>query len=262
MRKNQPAGIREVQRDLNLSSPSVANYQIEKLLELGLVGKDMHGRYYLLHKVQIPALKAYVNVGRLMVPRLTFYAGFFTALLAVYLILNLNSLNIFAVAFGSIGTAVFWYETFRFWKMSLVSVHVDLPIMKPFTVQKRNEIIPYLALGIVIIAASTIGFDMLTGLLTEYVQNHPVIYDPNSLDLESINIDSQGPADRISESISLSKQRVNYAMREDAYGPGVPMISEQSLSTLMIVLPFVTAMAAASVLYAVAKIRAREQVLE
>ncbi|MEM2759931.1 MAG: hypothetical protein QXU32_03765 [Nitrososphaerales archaeon] len=40
MRKDTPCGIREIQRDLNLSIISVANYQIEKLTNLGLVAKD------------------------------------------------------------------------------------------------------------------------------------------------------------------------------------------------------------------------------
>ena len=199
MRKDEPSGIREIQRELNLSSPSVANYQIEKLIDLGLVGKDNHGRYYLLHRVQVPALKAYVNVGKVMVPRLIFYAGFFTTLLGIYVMLYTNSLNIFALAFGSVGTALFWYEAFRLWKTSPISVHIDLPV-KPFFVQRR-EIMPYLALGIVIAAVGTIGFSTYSNFLAEYVRSHPEFYDPNSIDIGNINIDSNGPVDRISESL-------------------------------------------------------------
>jgi hypothetical protein len=260
MRKDGPSGIREIQRELNLSSPSVANYQIEKLIDLGLVGKDNHGRYYLLHRVQVPALKAYVNLGKFMVPRLIFYAGFFTTLLGIYVMLNANSLNIFAIAFGSVGTALFWYETFRLWRTSPVSVRMDLPL-NPFIVQGR-KIMPYLAMGIVIAAAGTIGFSTYSNFLAAYVQNHPEFYDPNSIDIDSINIDSNGPADRISESLSLSEQKLDYAMQQDAYGPGVPIMSQESFPTLMIVMSFVTATAVAAVLYTLVRVRYKEQVLK
>jgi hypothetical protein len=262
MRKDEPSGIREIQRELNLSSPSVANYQIEKLIDLELVGKDNHGRYYLLHKVQVPALKAYVNVGKFMVPRMIFYAGFFTTLLGIYVVLYGNSLNIFAIAFGSAGTALFWYEAFRLWKTSPVSFNIDPLAVKPFIVEGRKEIMPYLALGIVIATAGTIGFGMYSNFIAEYVQNHPEFYDPNSIDIGSINIDSNGPPDRISESISLSEQKLDYATQHDAYGPGVPIMSQESFPILMIVMSFVTATAVAAVLYTLVWVRYKEQVLK
>jgi len=262
MRKDEPSGIREIQRELSLSSPSVANYQIEKLIDLGLVGKDNHGRYYLLHRVQVPALKAYVNVGKVMVPRLIFYAGFFTTLLGIYVVLFTNSLNIFAIAFGSVGTALFWYEALRLWKASPVSIHIDLPVVKPFIVEGRKKIMPYLALGIVIATAATIGFGTYSSFIAAYVESHPELYDPNSIDIESINIESNGPADMISESITLSEQKLDYATQQDAYGPGVPMMSQKTFPTLMIVLPFVTATAVASVLYTLVRVRYKEQVLK
>jgi hypothetical protein len=258
MRKNEPSGIREVQRDLNLSSPSVASYQIEKLIDLGLVGKDVHGRYHLLHKVHVPSLKAYVNIGKFMVPRLTFYAGFFTALLSIYIILNISSLNVFAIAFGLIGTGVFWYEAFRVWKMSPATLHIDISDVKPFVTENRNEMVPYIALGLVLIVAGTAGFDMFSNLVTGYIEDHPEIYDPNSIDIENINtnIDTY-PADRIGESVLLSREKMNHATQEDAYGPGVPVISEESFSILAIVLPFAGAVTAASVVYTIAKTRQR-----
>ena len=36
LKKKEPVGIREIQRDLNFSSPSVANYHIEKLVSLSV----------------------------------------------------------------------------------------------------------------------------------------------------------------------------------------------------------------------------------
>ena len=37
VKRKEPVGVREVQRDLGFSSPSVANYHIDKLVELALV---------------------------------------------------------------------------------------------------------------------------------------------------------------------------------------------------------------------------------
>ena len=115
VKKKEAVGVREVQRDLAFSSPSVANYHIEKLVELALVSQDEYGRYYVVQKVQVGVLQAFVNIGGLAIPRLSFFAAFFTTMLIAYLAMNLDDLNIYAIAFASAGTAAFWYETLRVW---------------------------------------------------------------------------------------------------------------------------------------------------
>ena len=45
--RRTPVGAREVQRDLGLSSPSVAWHHLEKLRELGLLRKNARGEYTL-----------------------------------------------------------------------------------------------------------------------------------------------------------------------------------------------------------------------
>jgi len=115
IKKKEPVGIREVQRDLDFSSPSVANYHIEKLVELTLVSQDEYGRYYVVQKVQLGVLQAFVNIGGLTVPRLSFFAAFFTTLLIAYFVLDYNNLNIHAVGFAVAGTCAFWFETIRVW---------------------------------------------------------------------------------------------------------------------------------------------------
>ena len=50
------------------------------------------------------------------------YAVFFTSLLVTYTGLSFNilpnpqSFNIFAIGFGIVGAAIFWFETVRAWK--------------------------------------------------------------------------------------------------------------------------------------------------
>jgi len=115
VKKKEPMGVREVQRDLGFSSPSVANYHIDKLVELALVSQDEYGRYYVVQKVQVGVLQAFVNIGGLTVPRLSFFAAFFTTMLIAYLVLNLTDLNVYALGFALAGTAAFWFETIRVW---------------------------------------------------------------------------------------------------------------------------------------------------
>lgn len=115
VKRKDPVGVREVQRDLGFSSPSVANYHIDKLAELALVSQDEYGRYYVVQKVQVGVLQAFVNIGGLAVPRLSFFAAFFTTMLLAYIVLDLENLNIYAIGFALAGAAAFWFETIRVW---------------------------------------------------------------------------------------------------------------------------------------------------
>lgn len=115
IRRKEPVGVREVQRDLSFSSPSVANYHIEKLVQLSLIAQDEYGRYYVVQKVQVGVLQAFVNVGGLAVPRMSFFAAFFTTMLVAYLVLNINSPDVFAIGFAVAGVVAFWAETIRVW---------------------------------------------------------------------------------------------------------------------------------------------------
>ncbi|AFU57431.1 hypothetical protein Ngar_c04870 [Candidatus Nitrososphaera gargensis Ga9.2] len=118
-KKKEASRIREVQRDLGLSSPSVAEYQVEKLVEMGLAGRDSYGRVFVTRKVKVKALESYVNFGRFTVPRLAFYASIFTAIAALYAVFNFNSLNVYDVAVPAGAAAIFWFEAWKLWKYSL-----------------------------------------------------------------------------------------------------------------------------------------------
>ncbi len=115
--KSQKAiGVRELQRSLGLSSPSVAYHHLDKLTRMGLIEKDQYGEYVLVRNVNVNVLQAFTQVGRLLVPRFIFYAVFFTTLLLGYVVIFLGSLNSFAVAFGVFASIFAWFETYRTWK--------------------------------------------------------------------------------------------------------------------------------------------------
>jgi DNA-binding transcriptional ArsR family regulator len=121
LKNGNPAGIREVQRALHFSSPSIAFHHLEQLRELGLVEKqEIGGHYVLVGEVKIGVLRHYVKLGKLLFPRYFFYALFSTLFFGLYLLLMVHSFtrdNLFIIAFGTIICTVFWYEAYRVWGM-------------------------------------------------------------------------------------------------------------------------------------------------
>jgi predicted DNA-binding transcriptional regulator len=121
LRSNHPISVREVQRTLHFSSPSVANHHLEQLRELGLVQKqDVGGHYFLVNEVKIGVLRHFVKLGKLLFPRYFFYAVFSTTFYIAYLAVLMQGFtreNLFILLFGAIVTAIFWYEAYRVWSM-------------------------------------------------------------------------------------------------------------------------------------------------
>ena len=113
--------VREVQRALNFSSPSVAQHHLDHLCELGLVKKQSVGGTYLLtSKVKIGVLRHFVKLGRLLFPRYFFYAIFSSTFYIAYLATMMQSLtreNLFISVFGAIVSVIFWYEALRVWRL-------------------------------------------------------------------------------------------------------------------------------------------------
>jgi len=114
-------GVREIQRSLKLSSPSVAAHHLEKLVSLGLVGKSRTGEYYLIQEVKVGLLRFFTRLGRILVPRYLFYSVWFSTMLIVYLTLygrffDGSVHNLVAVIFGVLASLILWFETARLWR--------------------------------------------------------------------------------------------------------------------------------------------------
>ncbi|MCX8151034.1 MAG: hypothetical protein N3D85_06005 [Candidatus Bathyarchaeota archaeon] len=121
LKKSNPVSVREVQRALHFSSPSVAHHHLEQLREIGLVEKeDLSGHYTLVKDVKIGVFRHYVKLGKLLFPRYFFYAAFSTTFFIAYLLLFVQSFTretIFGILFGTIVCVIFWYEAYRVWCM-------------------------------------------------------------------------------------------------------------------------------------------------
>jgi len=121
LKNGRPMSVREVQRTLRFSSPSVAQHHLEQLRELGLVQKqEVGGDYFLAGDVKIGVLRHFIRLGRLLFPRYFFYAVFSTASFVTYILAFMHGTlreNLFIISLGAIISAIFWYEAVRIWSL-------------------------------------------------------------------------------------------------------------------------------------------------
>jgi predicted DNA-binding transcriptional regulator len=118
-RSSHSVGVREIQRELKFSSPSIAVHHLQKLQDLGLVDKRGTGEYVLVGEVKVGILRMFTRMGRFMVPRYLFYSVLFTTMLAAYLLLTVLAQvapSFYTMTFGVVAVIIFWIETSRLWR--------------------------------------------------------------------------------------------------------------------------------------------------
>jgi hypothetical protein len=104
VRSDEPVGVRDVTRGADLSSTSVAHYQLQKLESLGLIEKDSFGRYTIKEKTSVGG---HVWVGKNLVPTLMFYSLFFMGVFTAEVSIILLSLAVKSVVIET----SFWFLT-------------------------------------------------------------------------------------------------------------------------------------------------------
>jgi DNA-binding transcriptional ArsR family regulator len=125
LQQSKPVGVREVQRALGMSSPSVASHHLTKLLDLDLVTKQSDNSYELKQIVKVGTLRNFVAYRGVLLPRYAFVAFFFTAFTMAYLVLTIivpvSPFDRYvALALGVVGALFGWFETYRLWRIKLV----------------------------------------------------------------------------------------------------------------------------------------------
>ena len=112
LKNDRPVGVREVQRGLKLSSPTLALYHINKLEEAGFIKKELNG--YTADRI---VLKNLIRLRRVLIPRNFFYTVFFvTSLIFLVVFLKppiLTREYIFALGVISVAAATSVYETIK-----------------------------------------------------------------------------------------------------------------------------------------------------
>lgn len=120
-------GIRELQRDLRVSSPGTITYQVKKLVEAGLVEKnDETDKYFIKEEVKSGILGFYVRFGYKMIPRFSLYLiVYFTGVLwfLINTLTNGDSYmtdinNLVFLMYIVFGIGVFIFESYKIWKMN------------------------------------------------------------------------------------------------------------------------------------------------
>jgi predicted transcriptional regulator of viral defense system len=110
IKQRKPIGVREVQRALKLSSPTLAAYHLSKLEEAGLLKQTPDG--YVVDKL---VLENFVRLRQLLLPKYLFYfAAFATAVLFQMTLFRPSELTreyVFSTSMLAFAAAFFAYET-------------------------------------------------------------------------------------------------------------------------------------------------------
>ncbi len=116
---NGEKGVRDVQRALGFSSPSLALHHLTKLSELDLVTKDVDGVYSVKRTVRVGSLSLFIKFGTRLLPRFLFLGTLFSAMLVVYLFFfatwPLTGGDIMFISMSLIAVLLSFYETRRIW---------------------------------------------------------------------------------------------------------------------------------------------------
>ena len=109
-RQGRPVGFHDIQRGVGLSSASVAQYHVQKLLRMGLVREE--GTGYVVDKVLFENM---IRVRRALIPFQTTYSVFFASTLVILLAFlrpsELTALYLFALVVNLAALGVALYET-------------------------------------------------------------------------------------------------------------------------------------------------------
>lgn len=112
LRQRDPVGISDIQKALGLSSSSVAEYHVGKLLQMGLVKDEKGG--YVIDKVVVDNV---VRIRRVSVPVQTAYVLFFAVTLSMLLVIfrpaEITSAYFLALAVNVAALLISMYEAWK-----------------------------------------------------------------------------------------------------------------------------------------------------
>lgn len=117
--------VRQLQRALGWSSPSVSSHHLNRLVELGLCDKLQDGTYTLTKMVHVGVLKHFVRIRGHLLPRYFFIALFFSIgfflFIVMFLFVEPGPFDRL-VTLGSlgVGATIGWIETYRLYKLRVL----------------------------------------------------------------------------------------------------------------------------------------------
>jgi DNA-binding Lrp family transcriptional regulator len=113
-RKGTTLGIHDIQRGVGLSSPSVADYHVKKLLSAGLIKEEgATSRYY----VERIVFENMIRIRKSLIPLQVSYAAFFATALVVLVSLlrppTLSGAYLFSLLIIAISLCIFVLQSIR-----------------------------------------------------------------------------------------------------------------------------------------------------
>jgi len=123
----EPKGVRDIWRKLKLSSPSLAHYHINKLLDLNLIEATQEGKYQVNENEQVEALRSFLWLRGRLIPRLVVYGALIFGILASYLILwplRWDFRDLMTVAVCVFSVLAFLFEAYKQYR-GLIIFHAE-----------------------------------------------------------------------------------------------------------------------------------------
>jgi hypothetical protein len=110
--------LRDVQKALGLTTPSLASYHLGKLIGEGYVQQNAYGKYRVVKDFTQEILQGYVKLGTRVVPQLFFTAILFSFVVGFFALMSLYFAEYvpFLVGGSFLLIAVLWYEAIRVWR--------------------------------------------------------------------------------------------------------------------------------------------------
>lgn len=118
--KDRNFGVREIQRVLNMSSVSLADYHLKKLEELKLVEKNSQGKYRVTELIPIGEMEEFLVLKGRYLPKEIFYLSFSTSALILSVVFFLLKFwgPMLAILFASafLSTIYSWMRFLSLWR--------------------------------------------------------------------------------------------------------------------------------------------------
>jgi hypothetical protein len=118
-----PLGVREIWRALGLSSPGLAQYHVNKLVELRLIESTPEGKYMINDGERLEAMRSFLMLRGMLIPRMVIYAALISGVVISYLLFwpwrgDFRDLVTLSVSIFSVGA--FLFEAFKQYRGLLV----------------------------------------------------------------------------------------------------------------------------------------------
>jgi hypothetical protein len=116
--KEGASELRDVQKSLGFSTPSLASYHLGKLVDAGYACQDEHGRYIIVWDATKELLEGYIRIGTMVIPQLFFFSILFTIVISFFATMSFFASGYvpFLAAASLALVVAFWYETGIVWR--------------------------------------------------------------------------------------------------------------------------------------------------